>query len=82
MPFLCICLMTVRAVQDELFPFAPVGHVSISIALIGSLLLTNLLFSNSFRWALLYTLPGQAKGDVRRDALQQAMAASYDFFYK
>jgi hypothetical protein len=34
------------------------------------------------RWALLYTLPGQAKRDVRGDALQQALAASYDFFYK
>jgi hypothetical protein len=34
------------------------------------------------RWALLYTLPDKAKGDVQRDALQQAMAASYDFFYK
>lgn len=35
-----------------------------------------------YRWALLYTLPDQAKGDVQRDALQQALAASYDFFYK
>jgi hypothetical protein len=33
-------------------------------------------------WALLYTLPGKPKGDVERSALQQAMAASYDVFYK
>lgn len=33
-------------------------------------------------WALLYTLPGKPKGDVERSALQQAMAMSYDVFYK
>ncbi|KAI8476056.1 MAG: hypothetical protein J3K34DRAFT_5591 [Monoraphidium minutum] len=33
-------------------------------------------------WALLYTLPGQPKGDVERSPLQQAMAMSYDVFYK
>eukprot|EP00879_Flechtneria_rotunda_P008718 GHRR01009132.1.p1 GENE.GHRR01009132.1~~GHRR01009132.1.p1 ORF type:complete len:272 (+),score=87.99 GHRR01009132.1:82-897(+) len=34
------------------------------------------------RWALLYTLPDKAKGDVKRDPLNIALAASYDFFYK
>jgi hypothetical protein len=34
------------------------------------------------RWALLYTLPDSAKGDVQRSPLNTAMAAAYDFFYK
>lgn len=34
------------------------------------------------RWALLYTLPDSAKGDVKRSALNTALAAAYDFFYK
>eukprot|EP00878_Enallax_costatus_P028352 GHUV01030620.1.p1 GENE.GHUV01030620.1~~GHUV01030620.1.p1 ORF type:complete len:229 (+),score=57.71 GHUV01030620.1:202-888(+) len=34
------------------------------------------------RWALLYTLPDSAKGDVKRDPLNTALAAAYDFFYK
>eukprot|EP00882_Tetradesmus_deserticola_P029537 GHRQ01033093.1.p1 GENE.GHRQ01033093.1~~GHRQ01033093.1.p1 ORF type:complete len:257 (+),score=64.17 GHRQ01033093.1:130-900(+) len=34
------------------------------------------------RWALLYTLPDSAKGDVQRSALNTAMAAAYNFFYK
>jgi hypothetical protein len=38
--------------------------------------------SSSARWALLYTLPGKPKGDVQRSPLQQALAASYDVFYK
>lgn len=33
-------------------------------------------------WALLYTLQGKPKGDVRRSGLQQAMAAAYDVFYR
>lgn len=34
------------------------------------------------RWALLYTLPDAAKGDVRRDWLNTILAELYDFFYK
>lgn len=34
------------------------------------------------RWALLYTLPDAAKGDVRRDFLNKILAELYDFFYK
>eukprot|EP00882_Tetradesmus_deserticola_P012645 GHRQ01013401.1.p1 GENE.GHRQ01013401.1~~GHRQ01013401.1.p1 ORF type:complete len:174 (+),score=49.95 GHRQ01013401.1:351-872(+) len=34
------------------------------------------------RCALLYTLPDSAKGDVQRSALNTAMAAAYNFFYK
>lgn len=34
------------------------------------------------RWALLYTLPDAAKGDVRRDLLNTILAELYDFFYK
>jgi len=34
------------------------------------------------RWALLYTLPDAAKGDVRRDFLNTVLAELYDFFYK
>jgi hypothetical protein len=34
------------------------------------------------RWALLYTLPDAAKGDVKRSPLNTAMAAAYDFFYR
>eukprot|EP00775_Hariotina_reticulata_P006035 gene6035-6273_t len=34
------------------------------------------------RWALLYTLPDVAKGDVKRDVFNTALAAAYDFFYK
>jgi hypothetical protein len=34
------------------------------------------------RWALLYTLPDSAKGDVKRSPLNTALAAAYDFFYK
>lgn len=34
------------------------------------------------RWALLYTLPDAAKGDVRRDFLNTILAELYDFFYK
>lgn len=34
------------------------------------------------RWALLYTLPDAAKGDVRRDILNTILAELYDFFYK
>ncbi|GBF98437.1 hypothetical protein Rsub_11082 [Raphidocelis subcapitata] len=33
-------------------------------------------------WALLYTLPGKPKGDVARSALQQLLAALYDWFFK
>lgn len=36
----------------------------------------------SHRWALLYTLPDAAKGDVRRDFLNTILAELYDFFYK
>lgn len=36
----------------------------------------------SCRWALLYTLPDAAKGDVRRDFLNTILAELYDFFYK
>jgi hypothetical protein len=43
----------------------------------------GLLFCwSALRWALLYTLPDAAKGDVKRSPLNTAMAAAYDFFYK
>ena len=33
-------------------------------------------------WALLYTLPGEPKGDVERPPLQQLLAWLYDLFYR
>jgi hypothetical protein len=34
------------------------------------------------RWALLYTLPDAAKGDVQRNWANTILAQLYDFFYK